>query len=53
MQNAYIKKCPLMTITPKRRAPSSEFEESCDSSSPVKACNYGSMHTLGQTSVIS
>ena len=34
-----------------RRAPCFEFEESCNSSSPVKACNSGSIHTLVQTSV--
>ena len=49
-------KCPMVTITPKpcvltsRRAPSSEFEVSYDSSSPVKACNGGSIHTLEQIS---
>ena len=31
-----------------RQAPSSEFEMSCNSSSPVKACNGGSIHTLEQ-----
>ena len=59
MENARVpkNKSALMTITPKtcaltsRRAPSFEFEESCDSSSPVKACNGGSIHTLEQTSV--
>ena len=55
MENTYIKKCPLVTITPKtlcsRRAPFSEFEVSRKSSSPVKVCNGGSMHTLEHTSV--
>ena len=54
MENTYIKKCPLVTITPKTlwaQAPSSEFEVSCDSNSPVKACSGGSIHTLGHTSV--
>ena len=32
-------------------APSSELDVSCDSSSPVKFCNSGSMHTLEHISV--
>ena len=55
MQNTYIKKYLLVTITPcaltSRRPPSCELEVSCDSSSPVKVCNGGSMHTLEHTSV--
>ena len=42
------KPCALMS----RQAPSSEFEVSCDSSSPGKACNGGSIHPLGHTAVI-
>ena len=57
VENTYIKKCSLVTITPTtlcaqyKRAPSSEFEVSCNSNSPVKACSGGSMHTLRHTSV--
>ena len=58
MENTLHQKMPNGDDHPKnlcaltsRRAPSSEFEVACDSCSPVKACNGGSIHTLGQTSV--